>query len=48
MTEWQPIRIQKELYDEIGKAIQNGFYLNEHEFIRDAIRDKLVQLRREV
>ena len=42
VTEWEAIRIPKELYDQISKIVKDsGFWVNEHEFIRDAVREKL-------
>jgi len=40
--EWEPVRIPKTLYAEITKIVEKtGFWTNEHEFIRDALREKL-------
>lgn len=41
-VEWEPVRIPKQLFIEISEIIKKtGFWINEHEFIRDAIREKL-------
>ena len=42
--EWEPVRIPRTLYTEISEIIsRTGFWINEHEFIRDAIREKLTK-----
>jgi Arc/MetJ-type ribon-helix-helix transcriptional regulator len=44
MVEWVPIRIPEELYKQIQEVINhNKVWVNEHEFIRDAIREKLAK-----
>jgi len=46
--EWTPVRIPTALFDEVKDIIQNKpehGYTNEHEFIRDAIREKIVELK---
>ena len=42
--EWTPIRIPTALYNQVTNTIQENpeqGYTNEHEFIRDAVREKL-------
>jgi Arc/MetJ-type ribon-helix-helix transcriptional regulator len=44
MAEWVQIRIPEALYKEVQDAInREKFWINEHDFIRDAIREKLAQ-----
>lgn len=45
MTDWEPVRIPKELFDQIKIIVkETGLWINEHEFIRDALREKLVKI----
>jgi len=40
--EWEPVRIPKPLYEKITEIVdKTGFWTNEHEFVRDALREKL-------
>jgi metal-responsive CopG/Arc/MetJ family transcriptional regulator len=46
--EWEPVRIPKQLFIEVKAIIdKTGFWVNEHEFIRDAIREKLTKCQNE-
>jgi len=42
LVEWEPIRIPRDLLDQIRKLLRKyPMWINEHEFIRDAIREKI-------
>lgn len=44
MVEWVQIRIPEELYKKVTTIItEKKFWINEHDFIRDAVREKLAQ-----
>lgn len=42
MVEWEPIRVPRDLLEQIRKLLRKyPMWINEHEFIRDAIREKI-------
>jgi len=42
MVEWVPAKIPKELMEKIQNLLKDcPMWINEHEFVRDAIRDKI-------
>jgi Arc/MetJ-type ribon-helix-helix transcriptional regulator len=42
VTDWVPVRIPEDLYAEITALLKKKpLWLNEHDFIRDALREKL-------
>ena len=46
--DWVQIRIPKELMDEIIEIIKKKpHWINEHEFIRDAVREKIDTISKE-
>ena len=45
--QWKQVRIPKELLKDIRNTIkENPLWLNEPDFIRDALRDKIEKVRR--
>lgn len=48
LTEWEQIRIPKELFDEATKVIrEKGFWVNEQDFVREAVREKITKIQAE-
>jgi len=45
-VDWQNIRLPKKLYTEVTTQVEDlGLWTNEQEFIRDAIREKISQIK---
>ncbi len=46
MVQWTPIRLPEELYGEVTDTIKkNQRWVNEHDFIREAVREKLDKIK---
>lgn len=42
MTEWEQVRLTRELYNEVTKILEDKkFWVNEQDFVRDAVREKI-------
>jgi Arc/MetJ-type ribon-helix-helix transcriptional regulator len=45
MSKWQNVRLPKNIYIEVGKHVKNlGMWVNEQEFIREAVREKISKI----
>lgn len=43
---WIHVNIPKDLLEEIKKLVEtNKFWVNEHEFIQDALREKIMEIK---